>query len=158
IGDALHCRADWQIRVASQIRSGYHLFADVVFIADGELMAPCIEGLAELTAARPILELACVRTKANNAARGLERWRVGIIGEVKIASPVAELLREDNRGRRTFVCEIDPVIETVDWVVDRVLRIGDGESGQYYSPSVRLAVAVGIFQVDDIGRIGDQHP
>src|SRR5262249_4291717 len=69
-----------------------------------------------------------------------------------------ELVGEGNWGRRTFVCEIDPVIETVDWVVDRVLRIGDGESGQYYSPSVRLAVAVGIFQVDDIGRIGDQHP
>src|SRR5262245_34980206 len=53
--------------------------------------------------------------------------------------------------------KVDPVVETIDRVVDRVLRIGEGEAGEHHLPNVGFAVAVGVFEVQDVRRVGYQH-
>src|SRR5712692_4861720 len=111
----------------------------MVLVADGELMAPEIEAVAELAAARPILELSGVGPEADHAPGRLERGPIGAIRKAEVASAVAELLWKNNRGGRALMREIDPVVQTVDGVVDRVLRIGEGEAGEYHFPNVGFA-------------------
>src|SRR5262249_46072846 len=155
IGDAGHDRGDRQIRIADEIGRGHHFFADVILVAHRELVAPQIEAVAELAAAGPILELSRAGPKAHHAAGRAAGGRIGTIRKAELASTVPEFLWKDDRGRRTLMRKIDPVVETVDRVVDRVLWIGEGKTGQYNFSNVGLAVAVRVFKVQDIRRVRD---
>ena len=129
----------------------------MVLVAHRKVVAPGIEAVTELGAGRQILELSGVGPEPDHAAGRLERRRIRAIGKADAASAVAELVWKDNRGRRTFVGQVDPVVQTVNRAVNRVLRIGKGETREYHSPDLGRAVAVRIFEVENVRRIGDQH-
>ena len=73
------------------------------------------------------------------------------------ATPVPKFLLEDDRPEATFVGHVDPVIQPVDWQIDRVLRVGKGKSGQHRLTHVSPAVSIAVFQVKKIRSGRDQN-
>ena len=80
----------------------------------------------------------------------------GVIGEADVRAAVAEFLFEDDSRGGVFMRQVDPVVESVNGIVHRVLRIGHGESGEHDAANVGLAIAIGIFEVQQVRRVGDQ--
>ena len=60
-----------------------HFLADVVLVADREVMAPGIDAVAELAAGRQVFELSAVRAETDHAPRRLERRRIRAIGKAE---------------------------------------------------------------------------
>ena len=82
--------------------------------------------------------------------------RVGLVGKVDVAAPVAEEV-----GVRfgppdgAVVGDVDPVVEAVEGFVGVVLRVGEGEASEHYLAHVGAVVAIGVFEVEHVRWVGD---
>ncbi len=54
------------------------------------------------------------------------------------------------------MCNIDPVVEAGHGIVHGVLWIGHRESGEHDAADIGLAIAIGVFEIQQVRRISDQ--
>ena len=150
-------RSGAQGRVSPQISGGNDLLAYMPAVGDQELASPSIEAQSELGGAGKDLQLESVRAKAEIAGDTVQLRPVATVGESFRGTWIAEFVLEDNRSDRRFIGEIDPVVQSIDWRADRVLRVGEGEAGQNGLSEIGTVVAVRVLEVPDVGRISDQN-
>jgi len=128
----------------------------VVRVVEGEVVAPIVEGVAELGVARERLQRIGLRAEPHAAAVHVEGSGRRPVGETDAAAPVAELLLEDDGLGRPLVGQVDPVVEAVEGPVHRVLRVGEGKPREHDLLDVGPPVAVRVLEVPDVGSGGDQ--
>jgi hypothetical protein len=157
VGHVLHRAGGRQRRVAGQVTRRDHLVASVVRVVEREVVAPLVEGVAELRAPGARLDLPRVQPEAHRVSADRELGRARLVGKAQRRAAVAEQLGIDHGTRRPFVREVDPVVEAEDGGVDGVLRVREREAGEDLLALLRLAVAVRVLQVPDVGRGGDEH-
>jgi len=56
------------------------------------------------------------------------------------------------------VRQVDPIIQPVNGIIDRVLRVAEGETSEHHLADIRLAVAISIFEIEDVRGVGNQDP
>ena len=56
-----------------------------------------------------------------------------------------------------MVDDVDPIVEAQPRVADASLRIPEAEPGVEHVPNIGFAVAVGVFEEEDVGRGGGDH-
>src|SRR4051812_30612044 len=109
--------------------------------------APVIEALTKLRRRGKRFQLSRVGPEAYIAST-LRHGRNALpVRVADVAAAIPELLLEDDRSGRIFVRQVDPVIQSVNRVVNGVLRVGECEAREDYFSDVRNAVAVRILQV-----------
>ena len=109
-----------------------------------EAVSPIVERIAELLRSGDRLEFAGDRIEAEVVVIDRNRLGVGAVAGADLAAVP---------GRRT----IDLVIESPLQIVQHRLLIRGAEAGKDLSLDVGFVVAVGVFQVPDVGRSGDER-
>ena len=67
------------------------------------------------------------------------------------------LLRRADRAAVAAGDAIDPVVEAPLQAVDHLLDVGEVEAGVEHALPIGLAVAVGVFEVEDVRSVGDEQ-
>ena len=158
IGDVFGGGGGAQRRVPAQIGSGQDLLADVPDAVQSQQASPAIETQAETTASGNRLQFMRVGPKTEIADSVLQLNALFPAGEPDPGSLVAELFPENNGPDGGLVSQVDPVVQPVARVADRVLRVGQGETGQNGGFDVGPVVSVAVLQIPDVRSIGHQHP
>src|SRR4051812_46319447 len=118
---------------------------------------PVIEALAELRRSRKRFQLPRIWPEPYIAAALGHRPSALPVRVADVAAAISEFLFEDDCSGSIFVRQVDPVVESVNRVVDSVLRVRKREPRQDYLSNVRNAVAVRIFQVNNVWRVGNEN-
>ena len=126
-------------------------------VGNEDLVSPSIKAQSELRDAGKSLQLESVQAKAEIAGGTVQLGPVVAVGKPLLGAWIAELVFEDNRLDRRLMGEIDPVVQSIGRTADRVLRVGEGESGQHGLSEIGTVVAVRVFEIPDVGRIGNQN-
>ena len=134
----------------------HHLVARMIGVLGGEVAAPRVEAVAELRRAARPLEQPRVRPQPHAAAVGRERRAMRMIRPAQRRAAVAEHVLVDDRRRRPFVRQVDPVVEPVQGPVHHVLRVGDREAGDDDRAHVGASVTVRVLEVQEVGRSRDE--
>ena len=116
----------------------------VLAVGGGEPAAPVVGGEAELAAAARRLEAGRhIGAEAHTAGAQADRRGSLVLGGAHRAAV----------GARTAV---NPVVQAPLQAVDHLLDIGEVEARVQHALPVRLAVAVGVFEVGDLRRVRDE--
>ena len=95
----------------------------VIRVVVREVVSPRVEAVAVLRVAGKQLEAAGIRTQPHAAPVLRHGSAVGMFGPSQRRPVIAEDVLVDHGLRRSFVREIDPVVETVGRTVDHGRRI-----------------------------------
>ena len=132
------------------MKSGFGIAAvlDGEAIVADEAVASVVESQPELSVAGHRFDFQGVGPEPPVAAGGFHRSAFRMFRVVDSGRPA------------NAIGKINPVVEgerrTVDEMLGRSLL--PIESGQHDPPNVRAAIAIGIFQVQDVRGAGDEHP
>ena len=157
IGDVLGGGGGSQRGVPAQVRGGQNLLANVPDAVQSQQPSPAVETQAEPAASRNGLQLVRIGPETEIADSVLQASALVPAGEPDFGALVAELIPEDDGPDGGLVSQVDPVVQPVARVADRVLGVGQGETGQNGGLDVGPVVAVGVLQIPDVGSVGDQH-
>src|SRR5439155_4887176 len=102
------------------------------------------------------LELIGTKTKISTQRRNVRGRNFRMIWKVQRSARLAKLLRIAPRGSNLGIGAVDPVVDPIQESVDAQLRVERIESGEENLSLVGAMVAVGVGQVENIGRRRDQ--
>ncbi len=139
-----------------EVASRDDLVAQVVPVLLREVAAPRVERMAELRAAGEGFELVGLGPEPDSVPADREALGVGHVREPDLLARVAEQVLEHHRLGRALVREVDPIVEPVHRRVHGVLRVREREAGKHHALHVGAAVAVRVFQVEDVRCGGDE--
>ncbi len=129
----------------------------MVRIVVGEIVAPPIEPVPVLRVARERLDPPLVDLQAHASTMRIERGPLRMLGPRQRAAGIAEQFLVDDGFGGPRVGEVDPVVEPEERSIHRVLRVRAGEAREDDATHVGAAVAVGVLEVKEIRRRGDEH-
>ncbi len=156
VGDVGHRAREQQLRVALEISGGDHLVTGVDGVVVREVAAVDVERVAVLRPAGEAFQLERVGLEADAAATRVHGGDVGAGGKGERGALVAEEIRVDDGLRSAGVREVHPVVEAVDRVVHRVLRVGLREAGDHHFAMFGAPVAVAVGEEQQVGRARDE--
>ena len=145
IRNVLRDFADFEQRRANQIMHRHHDLANVNGVLRNEPVAPVVEAHAELRGPGCRLRQAAIRLEAEIGAAHQNGGPLGMVGRSDAAV-------------RSIVGHINPVVDSQPRVGDARLRIHFRKSGVEHLAHVGFAVAIGVFEEQDVGGAGDDQP
>ena len=134
------------MRVAPQVAVGKDIVPERPDVLGSEPVSPVVAVASELRWAAFGFEFAGVRVEAEVAAADGE---LALGGAEPIAGTVADVVSAGGA--------IDPSVESPAEAVGAELLVAFEESADEDGPLVRLAIAVGVAQPEDLGSGGDDH-
>src|SRR3954447_4633082 len=114
---------------------------------------PVVEAMTELGGTGECFQFSGRRAEADITPVFGQNRRTLTIGVSNIASAVTKLLLENDCRCGVFVGQVYPVIEAIDGVVDRVLRVGECKPGQNDFAYIGNAVAVCVLQIQQVRSV-----
>ena len=155
VRNAFRCIGHEQIGVILEVARFQHFLINVVGVFGEKMPAPGIKGLTKLGFRSQGLYFIRIRFEAHIAVIGIfaKSSGIGLIGETNFAAFIRKFFT--NRwGKCPLMRQINPVVQSKHGVIEVVLGVGKGKSGEQHLAHIGLVVAVGICQIVHIGGIG----